>query len=132
MVLAETIERVSLFYLRNVLTELDGVDRSGFLWYYQRMLESFERTLALVEHGEHAVLRKSWLQDTLESVHSMLANQPEQVDLQLVKAISESLSKVVTSKAQLLEVMLTDNMLSRLYVDGCGFVVINKEIETLL
>ncbi|THY17835.1 hypothetical protein D6D00_08357 [Aureobasidium pullulans] len=132
MVLAETIERVSLFYLRNVLTELDGVDRSGFLWYHQRMLESFERTLALVEHGEHAVLRKSWLQDTLESVHSMLADQPEQVDLQLVKAIGESLSKVVTGEAQLLEVMLTDNMLSRLYVDGCGFVVINKEIETLL
>ncbi|CAD0111492.1 unnamed protein product [Aureobasidium uvarum] len=97
MVLAETIERVSLFYLRKVLEELNA-----------------------------------WLQDTLELVHSMLANQPEQVDLQLVKAIGENLSKVVTGEAQLLEVMLTDNMLSRLYVDGCGFVVINKEIETLL
>ncbi|KAI4721978.1 hypothetical protein E4T48_01732 [Aureobasidium sp. EXF-10727] len=132
MALADTIERVSLFYLRKVLEELNGVDRSNFLWYHQRMLESFERTLALVEQGEHAVLKKPWLQDTLELVHSMLANQPEQVDLQLVKAIGENLSKVVTGEAQLLEVMLTDNMLSRLYVDGCGFVVINKEIETLL
>ncbi|KAF4163071.1 hypothetical protein CNMCM6936_001266 [Aspergillus lentulus] len=130
--IATTIDRICFFYLRNCLDQLNAVTREHCQLHHQRMIKSFERILDLVRRGQHALIDKEWLEDDFEVVQSLLQKYPDQIDLELVVAIGNTLPKVVKGETQLLEVMLENNMLGRYYVEGCGFVTINREIERLL
>jgi aspyridone synthetase (hybrid polyketide synthase/nonribosomal peptide synthetase) len=132
MNLAEAIDRVALYYVQRLLEEVGPDERAGLSWYHQRMCEAFEFHLALVKKGTHPVARREWLTDGPETVKALDEKYPNQIDLQLIQAIGNRLVSVLRGETQLLEVMLQENMLSRFYTEGCGFMVANEGIRSTL
>lgn len=132
MDLAEAIDRASLYYMQRLLEEIGSREKGSLTWYHQRMCEAFEEHLASIKKGIHPVVKREWLADGPEDLKALDEKYPNQIDLQLIHAIGDNLASVLCGETQLLEVMLHNNMLSRFYTEGCGFMVANEAIRATL
>ncbi|KAK2042903.1 putative PKS-NRPS protein [Colletotrichum somersetense] len=124
----EDFERIALFWARRLDKEMAAEDPSKFSWYHRRMLEANRQTLALVESGQHPVLRRQWMADgadVLDKVNAKYSpNTP--VQLQLLHALGQSYPSIVRGQTDQLKVMMEENMLNRFFTDDLGCVRSNK------
>jgi hypothetical protein len=122
--LGETAERMALFYARR-LVEVD-IDREKISWYHQRMLEAFDRHLELTRKGQHRIMKQEWLEDTAATMDRLVAECPNEVELEMLKASGESLARVVRGEMHMLEILKQDDLLSRFYMENGGFIKVNQ------
>lgn len=130
--LAADIERVVLFYVQRVLEGLPPSERSGLLWYHQRLINTFEKSLRLIGEGRHPVAEKAWLSDKPDVLDMIMSKWPGTVDLELVRTVGENLLDFLKRKASLLEVVVKDGLAGRLYSEGCGFTDVNEGMTGIL
>ncbi|KKY25511.1 putative pks-nrps protein [Phaeomoniella chlamydospora] len=123
--LVEAIERTALYYFRTLMDAISPSEIQGFRWHFQKFLEAVDVCLSQVRSGEHPVVQTEWQKDTRDDIMQMKERFPGQIDLQLAHSIGENLVKVVRGEEQMLEIMLEDDMLNRLYMEGCGFSELN-------
>ena len=122
-------ERVSYYYLRTLHAQFTKAQISTFEWWYQRLFEFADHLLPIVASGQHHSLKQEWAKDTYDDILALVRKHPNQIDLQLVVEVGEHLPTFVQGKLPLLEVMMKEDRLTRLYQDGLGVPNVNKDLS---
>lgn len=126
--LIHTMERTALFYFCDLVRSVSPDEVKGFAWHHQRLFEAVGAKLEEIKCGRNPVVQQAWLDDTRETIERLRARFPGQIELELMHAISKHLASVVRGEAQILEVMLRDNMLNRFYMEGAFARRLNASI----
>ncbi|THC99245.1 hypothetical protein EYZ11_001244 [Aspergillus tanneri] len=127
----EANERVALYYLRTLREKFPSEEVATFAWWYQRIFDFADHLLPIVANGSHSSLRAEWLNDTYETVQRLVSRFPDQIDLQLVVEVGENLPTYVRGTVPLLEVMMKEDRLTRLYQEGLGVPEVNRELSSI-
>ncbi|KAK3693043.1 polyketide synthase module [Podospora appendiculata] len=130
--LVEAIDRLALFYFCKVSAEISGEEASGMKRHHQHFLEVIRYRISEIQDGLHPTAKASWLDDTKEDIQALMDKFPGQIDLCLGRAIGENMIDVMRGKTELLQHMIEDNMLDRLYMEGIGFPFINHFISRVI
>ncbi|KAJ5809264.1 polyketide synthase [Penicillium pulvis] len=130
--LSADIERAVLFYVQRVLEGLPPSERSSLTWYHQRLVESFESSLQLIQEGHHPVAEKSWIADQPEVLDMILSKWSGTVDLESVRLVGENMLDFLKRRTSFLEVIMKDDLATRLYSEGCGLAEVNQGMSGIL
>lgn len=130
--LSTDIERVVLFYIRRVLEGLPLSERSDVTWYHQLLVGNFETSLRLIREGRHPVAEKGWLADKSEILDMIFSKWPGSVDLDMVRLVGENMLDFLKRKTSLLEVVMKNDLSTRLYSEGCGLPEVNEGMAGVL
>lgn len=125
----EANERVAFYYLRTLRDKFSPEQVATFEWWYQRLFEFADHLLPIVESGSHQSLKSDWFTDTYATVQGLVKKFHDQIDLQLVVEVGENLPTYVCGNVPLLEVMLKEDRLTRLYQNGLGVPQVNRELS---
>ncbi|KAI3391564.1 hypothetical protein diail_7142, partial [Diaporthe ilicicola] len=128
----EAAERTALYYLHRLEDEISNDDYSTLKWHHQSLLRSIKVLMDNVRQGHHPVLKTEWLDDSHDLVRGITTRFSDCAEISLLKAVGENLPSVVRGKSEMLEHMLGDNLLGRLYSEGRGFDVCNKHIANFM
>ncbi|KAK4240422.1 putative pks-nrps protein [Achaetomium macrosporum] len=127
--LKEAIERVALYYFRQLSAAIQPDEVDSMKWHHQQLLKVVRMRIAEIRDGANPIIKRDWLEDTREDIEAFLQGFPGEIDLQLGSAVGENLIDIVRGKMEPLQVMMEDDMLSRLYSDGCGFGFLNNYLS---
>jgi aspyridone synthetase (hybrid polyketide synthase/nonribosomal peptide synthetase) len=130
--LSADIERAVLFYMQRVLEGLPPSERSGLTWYHQRLVDAFESSLRLIREGRHPVVEKGWLADKPDVLDMILSKWSGMVDLETVRLVGENMLDFLKRKTSMLEVIMKDDLATRLYSEGCGLADVNQGMAGVL
>ncbi|TFA97733.1 Polyketide synthase-nonribosomal peptide synthetase [Trichoderma ghanense] len=130
--MAHAVERVAVFYVKNILEEVSSEERASFQWYHQRMFEAFEEHIRVVKDGEHPIILPEWLDDEAAILDELDSKHGETIDFRLLHAVGKDLADVVRGNKQMLEVMTKDDMLNRFYMEGYASVPTNKAVGDVM
>ncbi|SCO56459.1 fusarin C cluster-polyketide synthase/NRPS [Fusarium fujikuroi] len=119
--LVDLCERLSYFYLRELNNAVGREEVSGFDWHYRRIFEWIDHLFPLIQSGQHATIKTEWSSDSRDWLMQQSARFPGRIDLQLIQAVGENLPSVVRKQTTMLEHMVKDDMLNRIYKFGLGF-----------
>ncbi|KAG5772729.1 hypothetical protein H9Q72_001229 [Fusarium xylarioides] len=119
--LVDLCERLSYFYLRELNKAVGREEVLGFDWHYQRIFEWIDHLFPLIQSGQHPTIKTDWSNDSRDWLMQQSARFPGRIDLQLIQAVGENLPSVVRKQTTMLEHMVKDDMLNRIYKFGLGF-----------
>ncbi|CAJ0552622.1 Ff.00g007000.m01.CDS01 [Fusarium sp. VM40] len=131
LALAEAIDRTSLYYIKKIFDHLSDSDVENWKWFHKAFYKAAKETLQEAKEGKHPTAQPEYLNDTEELIIEYKRKYPDQADLKLIHAVADNLVDVMTSDTQLLEVMLVDDMLSKLYTEGRAMQPLNKIVAEL-
>ncbi|KAI1776647.1 hybrid PKS-NRPS PsoA [Hypoxylon cercidicola] len=132
-VLSNILQRVAYFYLRRLREQVSRDEVPSMQWQFQCLMEwALDYTLPRIEAGRHPRLDPGWATDTLEMITAWREHYSDQIDMQLITAIGENLPAIVRNQVPALQVMMTNNMLSRIYEEGVEFVQANNNVAQIL
>lgn len=130
--LVHALERVALFYLKDLVNSVSKDEIEHISWYHQKLFAATEAALSRIQSGHHPTVQQEWLDDTRETIEALHDEFPHQVDLKMLRAIGSNLVSSVRGETQILEVMLKDDLLSQ-YYQGCwGNEALNKYVARLI
>ena len=130
--LVELATRVAYFYLRRLVESINREEIAGFQWYHQRFYEYAELQYLTVSAGQHQLVKKEWNLDTLEQLSPMIAEYFESVDLEAVRVAGEMLPAIVREEVSLLELLIRDGLLGRIYTSAFGFARSNSHVTQIV
>ncbi|OAR02827.1 hypothetical protein LLEC1_01602 [Akanthomyces lecanii] len=130
--MSEAGERVSLFYVKQLMDGISAKDRAQANWYHSRMLQAFDHHLEQVRNDTHLHLRREWLSDDWAAIEAIDAAYPDTVELQMLHAVGKNIASVIKGEKHMLEVMRVDDMLDRFYADDKGMQQINTALANAL
>ncbi|XP_044717051.1 AMP-binding enzyme domain-containing protein [Hirsutella rhossiliensis] len=111
----DACERVTLFYMQNL-----------------ELSRYIHTTLATVREGKHAILRKEWLDDDRETITRLAERYSNNVDIEMLVAVGENLPSVVRKESGMMEHMLNNDLLGRLYKESNGLATCNRHVADLM
>lgn len=125
--LSAAAERMALFYAKRLVNEImEFGNRGQMSWHHQRMLEAFDTHLERTRKGQHRIMRQEWLEDTQATMDALDAENPDEVELEILKASGENLARVVRGEMHMLEVLKENDLLGRYYMRDGGFIRVNQ------
>ncbi|KAI1387791.1 lovastatin nonaketide synthase [Hypoxylon trugodes] len=124
----DAVERTALFFLQRIARDTKPEEIENFKWYHHQLLRAVPKFVEPIRQGRHAVLRKEWLNDDREIIDQFARRYPDSVDIALLTAVGEGLPSVLRGETGMLEHMLKDNLLGRLYMEGRGFSICNDYV----
>ncbi|KAM0360408.1 hypothetical protein ACHAP4_002485 [Fusarium culmorum] len=119
--LVDLCERLSYFYLRELNKAVSRDEVSNFDWNHQRIFEWIDHLFPSIQSGNHPTIKKEWSSDSRDWLMQQSSKFPGRIDLQLIRAVGENLPAVVRKQTTMLEHMVKDDMLNRIYKYGLGF-----------
>ncbi|OQD63284.1 hypothetical protein PENPOL_c010G08089 [Penicillium polonicum] len=132
MALVSDIDRAVLYYVQRVLEQVDPEEVAGFSWYFKRMLDAYEHWVQLVRDDRHPVAPSSWLADNFKVIDEIYTRWPGQIELEIARAMGENIVDVMHGKTQMLEVLMENDRLGRMYYEGCGFTIVNAAMRNVM
>ncbi|KAH7176829.1 lovastatin nonaketide synthase [Dactylonectria macrodidyma] len=124
----EAHERIALFYLQNLVREVSPEQLVAAKWHHQTFVQSINATLAIVQNEQHALLRKGWLNDSIDTIRALSVNWPNDVDIEMLTRVGENLPSVVRGESEMMEHMLRGGLLKKLYRESRGLRPCNKGV----
>ena len=115
-----------------MLEQVDPEEVAGFSWYFKRMLDAYEHWVQLVRDDRHPVAPSSWLADNFEVIDEIYTRWPGQIELEIARAMGENIVDVMHGKTQMLEVLMENDRLGRMYYEGCGFTIVNAAMRNVM
>jgi SAM-dependent methyltransferase len=128
----EAVERTSFFFLRNICREFPEKIRAELQPRHQTMLRGIEMLLKSSREGKLAILNPAWVNDTYADIEDLGTRVQASVDLELLTAVGKNLPSVVRGESEMLEHMLKNDLLTRLYSEGRGFRECNQYVAFLM
>ncbi|KAG6365497.1 hypothetical protein INS49_007108 [Diaporthe citri] len=128
----ECAERTALFFLHNLEREIRPEEIARLKWHHQALLRGIKVLLDPVRQGRHGLLKKEWLGDSWDDIQDITRHFPDSVEIALLKAVGEKLPSVLRDESELLEHMLEDDLLGRLYSEGRGFAACNEYVANFM
>ncbi|OKL62581.1 hypothetical protein UA08_02969 [Talaromyces atroroseus] len=134
-VLRTLLVRTAYFYLRRLRDQIKASEMLLMGKHRRHMMKWVREYLfPQIEAGKHPDIQAEWSKDTLEDVQqwsaSYLASGDN--DMQLLHAVGKNLTAIARGTMPSLQVLLKDDMLDRLYVEGVGFADGNLDLELLV
>ncbi|KAK8024536.1 polyketide synthase [Apiospora rasikravindrae] len=124
----EAVERTSLFYLQKTLQNIRPEEIPDLKWHHKALLEAIEVLIKPIQQGAHPLLSADWLMDDSSTIEGFNQTYPHSVDIALLAAVGTNLPSVMRGESEMLEHMLKDDLLSRLYTEGRGFSTCNDHV----
>jgi SAM-dependent methyltransferase/NAD(P)-dependent dehydrogenase (short-subunit alcohol dehydrogenase family) len=121
----DAVERTALFFLRTLQEQTPQEEIKSFKPHHQALFRGIDQLLAPIREGKHGVIKKDCLEDTREVIQKFAKRYNGSVDLALLTAVGENLLSAVRGESEILEHMLKENLLGRLYTEGRGFSTCN-------
>ncbi|RJE27113.1 polyketide synthase [Aspergillus sclerotialis] len=118
--LAFVLERVSIFYLRQIHLAFGKDHPARSEGPYVGLLRFASHVSCLVESGNHSYAQRAWAHDTHSIIMRESQRFPENVDLAVMHIIGEHMAKVIDGQSNILEYLTKDNLLSKYYEDALG------------
>jgi aspyridone synthetase (hybrid polyketide synthase/nonribosomal peptide synthetase) len=128
----EAIERTNLFYLRNVCCTIPEEARKALQPRYPTMFRGIKILLDPSRRDQQPVLKEERFNDNSEDIEKLQTRFQDSVDLALLTSVGGNLPSVVRGESEMLEHMLKDDLLGRLYSEGRGFSECNRHVASLM
>lgn len=128
----ESAERTALFFLHNLEREIRPEEIPRLKWHHQALLRGIKVLLDPVRQGHHSLLKNEWLWDSWDDIRDITRDFPDSVEIALLKAVGEKMPSVLRGESELLEHMLQDDLLGRLYTEGRGFAACNEYVANFM
>lgn len=131
--LAEIIERVVYFYLRNLREEISPEEIPSMDDHFQCLMDwALNHVLPRIESGRHPRVKAAWQDDTPEMIAFWKARFRGKIDMDLITALGEALPAVCRGTLPTLQVLMENDMLNRFYKEGLGFPQANRHLASLV
>lgn len=112
---AEILERICLFYLRQLLDTVTADERERSSWHGKRILDFASGVLHSTKEGQHKSCQIEWLDDSWEEIQLEGAPYASDVDIRLLHVVGQKLVPFVRNETSILEHMLHDGLLNSYY-----------------
>ncbi|KAK7917399.1 hypothetical protein PG985_011007 [Apiospora marii] len=89
-------------------------------------------SLQLIREGRHPLAKRCWLADGTDVLEGIWSKWPGSVDLESVRRVGENMLDCLKRMESLLEVLMQDDLLTRLYSEGRGLVEVNQGMAGVL
>ncbi|QSZ32279.1 hypothetical protein DSL72_001853 [Monilinia vaccinii-corymbosi] len=122
-------ERLSYAYMRHLKSEIKPGDVPD---HHRPLFNWINHVTDLVSKDIHPSIKAEWNDDNLQELISQAAKYPGCVDLELMQAVGNNLPDVVRGTTTMLEHMLPNGLLDRLYTDGIGMATSNKFVTAAM
>lgn len=129
------LTRIAYFYLRKLRDQIKPSELMLMSKHRRHMMKWVrEHLFPQIEAGERPDVEAEWVNDTLEDVERWSASylQSGNNDMQLLHAVGKNLSAIARGTKPALQVLLQDDMLDRLYVEGTGIADANLDFALLM
>ncbi|CAG8923339.1 unnamed protein product [Penicillium salamii] len=113
-------ERVAHFYFKELDRLLQPADRTNAARHHVHLLSYMEHCISSVASGRHKHGKLEWASDTIDNILPILERNSHHVEVQGMRQIGEILPAVVRGDANLLETLMKDDMLSKIYAQSLG------------
>lgn len=131
--LAEKIERVVYFYLRNLQDEISADEIPRMDDHFQCLMDwALDHVLPRIESGRHPRVKAIWKDDTPEMITSWKNQFSGKIDMDLITALGEALPAICRGTLPTLQVLMENDMLNRFYKEGLGFPQANRHLASLV
>lgn len=127
--------RTAHFYLRRLRDQIKPSELLLMSKHRRHMMKWVrEHLFPQIEAGKHPDIQPEWSNDTLEDVQqwSLKYLASGNNDMHLLHAVGKNLAAIARGTMPALQVLMKDNMLDRLYVEGVGFADGNLDLEPLM
>ncbi|KAI0974339.1 hypothetical protein F4678DRAFT_371999 [Xylaria arbuscula] len=115
------LERMSVFYLRRLVTSVPEQHSSRQTDPYQHYFNYASHVLSLAQDGQLPLWSPEWVDDTDEDLRTAYEPFLRFPDVRLLKAIGDSIVDIATGETQAIEIGMKDEMLAQVYEFGLGF-----------
>ncbi|GLI77277.1 putative Hybrid PKS-NRPS biosynthetic cluster [Penicillium ochrochloron] len=132
MELGTVRERFAFFYFRKWIHELTEADWANSEWHFQRLRDSINWTLSLVDAGKHPYIQSEWRNDTQTQIDALFEAHADSVDCRLVRTVGETLPSAIRRQSTMIEHMMKDGLLDEFYKYGLGFQVYNESLGRMV
>ncbi|APA15881.1 hypothetical protein sscle_15g106510 [Sclerotinia sclerotiorum 1980 UF-70] len=122
-------ERLSYAYMRHLKSEIKPEEVPD---HHRPLFNWINHVTDLVSKGTHPSIKPEWDNDDLQELISLAAKYPGCVDLELMQAVGNNLPDVVRGTTTMLEHMLPNGLLDRLYTEGIGMATSNKFVTAAM
>nr|WMZ00178.1 PKS-NRPS [Humicola sp.] len=116
--LPELVERLAHMYFRQLYAQNPREKVATLEWYQQRLFEYMEDIFSSIDSGRHPIIKKEWVNDTREELFAQLARFPMTIDVEATNAVAERFPAVLAGEKSMIEVLTTNDMLTRIYAEG--------------
>lgn len=120
-----TAERMGFFYLRRLYETITPAETAAALPHFKHLLAFAGRMVSLIESGRHPNVPSEAMADSHAFIRSLAAKYHHRADIRLVEAAGENLITEVRRGGSMLEHMMKDGLLDRLYEESAGLDVAN-------
>ncbi|KAL7940875.1 polyketide synthase [Trichoderma barbatum] len=118
----DTCERLAYFYHRRLRDAIKPEDIPKMEEHFQIQFDWIVNyLLPKIEAGQHPRIKKEWVTDTAEDVAAWRAKYPGMVELQMISALGEVQPSILRGELPALQVMMQNDMLTRLYAEAVPF-----------
>ncbi|XMA13947.1 hypothetical protein WAI453_006738 [Rhynchosporium graminicola] len=115
MLRAETLEKVCLWYLKQMLETLTEEEKEETSWHGKRILAFAEHVVGETREGRHKSCKVEWLGNTWNDIQMVADPYQTNVDCRLLHVVGSKLIPFIRGETSILEHMREDNLLDLYY-----------------
>ncbi|GKZ85679.1 putative Hybrid PKS-NRPS biosynthetic cluster [Aspergillus niger] len=119
-VLAEVLERVAHFYLRQLNDSFSANDRVRTEGQWVGLLAYAHHVVEAVAQGRHVCARPDWTQDDAKTIGREIQRFSENIDLRVMRTIGQNIVSVVRGESSMLEYLRKGDILDDYYANALG------------
>ncbi|CAK7269354.1 Type I Iterative PKS [Sporothrix epigloea] len=127
------LDRISIYYLRRLVEQVSEAEFAAAEWQFQSVLRwAKDHLLPRIDAGLHRSITPATINDTPEMVAGWLEKYGAGVDMELAWAVGTNLPAMVRGEVPVLQVLMENDRLNRLYRDGVGLNHVYSQFNTLI
>lgn len=131
--LYDIYERTAYFFLRDLCRQINKGEIQALEWHFQYLMDwALNHVLPTVKAGRHPRVQAEWSSDDYNSIMQWKHRYPHDVDLEVLHALGHSLPAIVRGTLPVLQTMMEDDRLGRLYKEGSGCPQANHILGSLI
>jgi amino acid adenylation domain-containing protein len=130
--MSDIYERITLYYMQNLIREVSPKELESAKWHHRELARYINTTVAAIREGGCSTLPKEWLKDNQEIIGEMQRLHSHDIDVVMLTAVGKNLPSVVRGQSEMMEHMLQDDLLSRLYKESEGLKACNKYVADIM
>lgn len=128
-----TLDRTSVYFLRRLVEQVTEEEFAAAEWQFQSVLGWAKNyLLPKIDSGQHRRLKPETANDTAEMVNEWVQKYGDGVDMELAWAVGTNLPAMVRGEVPVLQVLMENNRLNRLYKDGVGLDLVYRQFNSLI
>jgi hybrid polyketide synthase/nonribosomal peptide synthetase ACE1 len=118
--LAHLLERVSIFYLRNLEKTVPNNHFSRSKGPPSYLFKFASHCISLADKGKLPFWKAEWDYDTYEQISLACESYADVIDIKLLRRFGDNLVAIATGEKKAIEVGTRDNLLAEFYQDSLG------------